>query len=135
MSFLQLKRTKAKEYLFMASSVTTAYALIKTLLNRKKISIRHLAVEVGANKDTVHNHVQEMQSQGLVEITQGKYGGVIWVVSDNSTYKDLFQNRLQKLLETLQGSLVCTICIDSISDVVYDAITDVQEILEFFEVA
>gem|GEM_PF-2777525 len=119
----------------MASSVTTAYALIKTLLNRKKISIRHLAVEVGANKDTVHNHVQEMQSQGLVEITQGKYGGVIWVVSDNSTYKDLFQNRLQKLLETLQGSLVCTICIDSISDVVYDAITDVQEILEFFEVA
>ena len=63
----------------MASSVYIGHAITKILLDRRMHSIRSLANGLEVSKDAVANHVAEMESLGLVRITSGRYGGVLWI--------------------------------------------------------
>jgi len=63
----------------MASPIYIAYALVKILQNGELHTVRGLANALSISSNTVFNHVSEMNSQGLVKITHGKYGGVRWI--------------------------------------------------------
>lgn len=119
----------------MASSVSIAYALVKTLLNKRQCSVRHLAAELEVNKDTVNNHVLEMENQGLVEIRYGKYGGVTWVVEELSAFKIFFQEKAESILNKLQWSLSSDISLDSLVSTIESSINEVQTIIRLLESA
>ena len=68
-----------------ARSICFPYELITILLKGEKYSTRHLAAELGVDKDTIHRHVRVMSSLGLVQIQGGRGGGIKWIVNTNIT--------------------------------------------------
>jgi len=87
------------------------------------------------NKDTVNNHVLEMQNLGLVEIRHGKYGGILWSIDEISSFKALLQEKIYSLFNNLQWGLSHNNCFDSITNTIQNAITDIQRIISFLESA
>jgi|GEM_PF-5737535 len=88
----------------MAASFSTPYEMVKILLSKKRYPAHVIADRLKISKNTAQSHAREMSSQGLVNITLGRNGGIQWIATTPQLKQYCFEHifelttEIQKIL-------------------------------------